>query len=158
MRGGRMMPLTADGVYAIPMYWCFLTVSRWHARRDHTGRVSSHFKPNEKGNDPMRMRTLVLVVMALLIASVVITACGAAPTATPVPTPTAAPTPTVVPTKAPAANTPAPSGGTPKVIPHDIVGREQCLTCHAAGGPKPVPAASHSAYTNAQCLTCHKAK
>lgn len=93
------------------------------------------------------------------------TATSIPPTATPVPpteAATVAPTiaPTVAPTTAPtvAAETPTaapPAGGIP-AIPHPIVGMEgQCLTCHGAGGQKPVPA-DHEGRTVDTCTTCHQ--
>jgi hypothetical protein len=103
----------------------------------------------------MRMRNLVLIVVALLVVTIVIGACGSSPTATPVPAPTKAPAATVAPTKAPAANTPAASSGTPPAIPHDLAGRDQCLTCHGPSGVKPAPA-SHASYSNTMCQNCHK--
>jgi len=41
-----------------------------------------------------------------------------------------------------------------KAVPHAIVGREQCLTCHASA-VKPVPA-SHAGRTDETCTLCHK--
>ena len=113
----------------------------------------------------MRTSTFVLLILALLIVST-LAACGAAPTATPQPTATKAPAPTsttvpaVAPTatKAAAAPTAAPAAGQPPNIPHALTGRENCLVCHAAGGVKPFPVATHSNYTVQQCQTCHKPK
>jgi predicted CXXCH cytochrome family protein len=42
--------------------------------------------------------------------------------------------------------------------PHTVIGRENCLLCHAVGGVKPVPAAhaySEAPFTNETCGTCH---
>ena len=44
------------------------------------------------------------------------------------------------------------------MIPHPIAGIEtQCLTCHGAGGQKPVPA-DHAGRTADTCQMCHKPK
>ena len=57
------------------------------------------------------------------------------------------PTPTPVPT---ATATPA----APPVM-HSIIGRDDCLLCHAADSPiRPAPT-SHAEYANEQCLACH---
>lgn len=49
-----------------------------------------------------------------------------------------------------------PSG--PPGISHTLQGREGvCLSCHGAGGMKPVPA-SHQGRTNDMCTACHKAQ
>jgi nitrate/TMAO reductase-like tetraheme cytochrome c subunit len=75
---------------------------------------------------------------------------AAAPRATAAPGATAAPAAT----DAPSATT-APSGGIP-AIPHEIAGREQCLTCHNPdGGIKPAPQ-DHVGRTNDTCQNCHK--
>jgi hypothetical protein len=42
----------------------------------------------------------------------------------------------------------------PKMIPHDLEGRDNCLMCHQAAGPKPVPA-DHEGRVNEYCLFCH---
>lgn len=44
---------------------------------------------------------------------------------------------------------------TPTAIPHTLVGRENCLLCHAANGIKPFPA-NHAGRTNDVCTTCHQ--
>lgn len=41
-----------------------------------------------------------------------------------------------------------------KPVPHEIQGREACLSCHAAGGVKPVPE-THAGRTNDMCRLCH---
>lgn len=48
---------------------------------------------------------------------------------------------------------------TPKVIPHDLAGREQCLMCHTAGVMEAVPdmPASHGDTKVEYCALCHKA-
>jgi cytochrome b subunit of formate dehydrogenase len=40
-------------------------------------------------------------------------------------------------------------------IPHDVVGKEQCDTCHGTGTIKPYPA-DHAGRTNDSCQACHK--
>ena len=40
-------------------------------------------------------------------------------------------------------------------IPHDIPGKEQCLTCHGPQGVKPVPA-NHEGRPNDSCQVCHR--
>lgn len=40
-------------------------------------------------------------------------------------------------------------------IPHTIVGRSDCLSCHSASGGIPYPA-DHTGRTNSQCTICHK--
>jgi hypothetical protein len=72
---------------------------------------------------------------------------------------------------APAATTEAP-GTTPEAtpaaggagtgaalapaIPHDLAGREACLTCHdPSGGLRPAPA-DHAGRTNDTCQGCHQ--
>ncbi|MCX7670953.1 MAG: hypothetical protein N2439_12885, partial [Anaerolineae bacterium] len=81
-------------------------------------------------------------------------------TAVPTPSPAAAtPTPaSVAATPTPGvAPTPPPAGG-PKVIPHDLAGRENCLMCHnPEGGLKPAPK-DHAGRTNDSCQMCHKPK
>jgi len=43
-------------------------------------------------------------------------------------------------------------------IPHELVGREDCTSCHKVGeGKKPLPA-SHQTRDNATCSGCHHAK
>jgi predicted CXXCH cytochrome family protein len=70
--------------------------------------------------------------------------------------PTAAPTTasgTVAATATPAAPT---GGGAPPAIPHDLAGRDNCLTCHNPdGGIKPAPK-DHAGRTNDTCQGCHK--
>jgi nitrate/TMAO reductase-like tetraheme cytochrome c subunit len=62
----------------------------------------------------------------------------------PTPAPDTAPTPQ-----------PAPAGGAP-AIPHDLAGRDNCLTCHNPyGGLKPAPP-NHVGRTSDTCQTCHK--
>ncbi|MFH1032538.1 MAG: hypothetical protein V1767_08270 [Chloroflexota bacterium] len=56
------------------------------------------------------------------------------------------PSPVVRPPSSPPPATP---------IPHTIVGRSDCLSCHNLGGIKPFPA-NHAGRTNAQCTICHK--
>jgi nitrate/TMAO reductase-like tetraheme cytochrome c subunit len=75
--------------------------------------------------------------------------------------PAAGATPT---TLAPAAATPtaqatAPAGGgAPPFIPHDLAGRDNCLTCHTPeGGVKPAPK-DHAGRANETCQACHKPK
>jgi len=41
-------------------------------------------------------------------------------------------------------------------IPHPTAGREDCLTCHATGKVKPVPA-NHAGRTDETCTACHQA-
>ncbi len=41
-------------------------------------------------------------------------------------------------------------------VPHDVKGREECLTCHGANGMVPVPA-DHRGRTKDSCLGCHQA-
>ncbi len=66
---------------------------------------------------------------------------------------TVAPTPTAA--SLPAAATPAPVGG-PKPIPHEVVGRENCLLCHnPEGGMKPAPK-DHAGRPDESCQGCHK--
>ncbi len=79
--------------------------------------------------------------------------------------PTAAPTaaapttaPSEAPTKTAATATPAApaGGGAPPAIPHDLAGRDNCLTCHnPEGGLKPAPK-DHAGRANDTCLACHK--
>lgn len=75
--------------------------------------------------------------------------------------PTTAPTvATVAATTAPPAtvtpNATAGAGGAAPTIPHPVAGRENmCVTCHAAGGVKPMPA-DHAGRTNEMCLVCHR--
>jgi cytochrome b subunit of formate dehydrogenase len=57
------------------------------------------------------------------------------------------------PSPAPSATPQGGSLGVP--IPHPVVGQEQCLTCHAAGGLKPVPA-NHEGRPVESCQICHK--
>ena len=57
------------------------------------------------------------------------------------------------PTATPAA--PA-SSEAPPAIPHDLAGRDNCLTCHNPdGGVQPAPK-DHAGRTNDTCQTCHK--
>jgi len=100
----------------------------------------------------------------------------AAPTATPAAAATPTPAPTVAPTNTAApgstaaptaaatattvtaatATTAAPSGvaGAPP-IPHTLVGRDACMTCHdPAGNIKPAPA-DHAGRDVTLCVTCH---
>ncbi len=49
---------------------------------------------------------------------------------------------------------PQPASG-PPAIPHPLDGRDNCLACHAAGGPKPFPA-DHEGRTADQCQMCHQ--
>jgi len=58
-----------------------------------------------------------------------------------------------------APTTVAPAGGeAPPAIPHDLAGRDNCLTCHSPdGGIKPAPK-DHAGRTNDMCQTCHKPK
>jgi nitrate/TMAO reductase-like tetraheme cytochrome c subunit len=73
---------------------------------------------------------------------------------TPTPAPTSATAPVVTP-----APTRAVSG--PPTIPHDVVGRTQCLGCHGSGvaGVRQIPSSHKDArYTNDMCVTCHKPK
>lgn len=46
---------------------------------------------------------------------------------------------------------------TPKVIAHDLEGRDNCMMCHKAGAMEPVPdaPASHEGRDNKWCLMCH---
>jgi hypothetical protein len=80
--------------------------------------------------------TLTVQAAGLLasVAVVAVVACGAAPP--------------------PGASIPA----TPVVIPHELVGRENCTDCHkVAAGKKPLPE-SHKGRESATCLGCHHAK
>ena len=46
--------------------------------------------------------------------------------------------------------------GGPPAIPHDLAGRDNCLTCHNPdGGLKPAPQ-NHAGRTSDTCQTCHK--
>jgi len=60
-----------------------------------------------------------------------------------------------------AGPTPTPGAGPPTAvapaIPHPIAGESNCLTCHAPGGLKPVPA-NHTGRPTEMCLVCHKPK
>ena len=61
----------------------------------------------------------------------------------------------VTPSPSPAPSA-TPEGGSIGVpIPHPIAGQEQCLTCHAADGMKPVPA-NHDGRPVESCQICHK--
>ncbi len=78
------------------------------------------------------------------------------------PGPTVAPTiaPTAAPGTSAATATPiAPTGGgVASAIPHELTGRENCLTCHnPEGGLEPAPK-DHAGRTNDMCQTCHKPK
>jgi hypothetical protein len=46
----------------------------------------------------------------------------------------------------------------PNATSHDLVGKDNCLMCHAAGVMPPVPDApeSHKDLPNESCLICHK--
>jgi hypothetical protein len=72
--------------------------------------------------------------------------------------PPAPPAPPAAPKATPGA--PAggsPPGGNPPAIPHSLVGRDNCLTCHnPAGGVKPAPK-DHAGRANDSCQGCHKA-
>ena len=57
------------------------------------------------------------------------------------------------PSSAPSATPEGGSLGVP--IPHPVAGQEQCLTCHAADGMKPVPA-NHDGRPVESCQICHK--
>jgi hypothetical protein len=73
-------------------------------------------------------------------------AAGAAPTSTPAVVPTAT-----------AGAAPTSAAGGPPPIPHDVIGRDDCLVCHAtgqAGAPK-VPD-DHAGRTKDTCRTCHQ--
>lgn len=50
----------------------------------------------------------------------------------------------------------APGAG-PKAIPHSIVGKEDCTSCHKAGGAKGALPADHEGRTSATCTGCHQA-
>jgi hypothetical protein len=96
---------------------------------------------------------------------------GAATPASPAPAPppagsTPAPgaQPSGQPTVAPVQPTAAPAqpGGGPAAIPHPVQGREQCSTCHTAGGPGAgspgglgMPA-DHQGRPDASCAGCHR--
>jgi len=58
---------------------------------------------------------------------------------------------------APGVRPPAqPAQGRPPAIPHDLAGRDNCLTCHnPSGGIKPAPK-DHAGRTNDACQGCHK--
>ncbi len=43
----------------------------------------------------------------------------------------------------------------PPVIPHNIEGRENCLSCHGESGTKPYPT-DHAGRTNDTCTICHQ--
>ena len=43
-----------------------------------------------------------------------------------------------------------------QAVPHPTEGKEDCLSCHKAGGAATVPPATHASFTNAMCLNCHK--
>jgi NapC/NirT cytochrome c family, N-terminal region len=74
-------------------------------------------------------------------------ATSAGPTATP-----AAESGTAVATATPGAS----SGEAPPAIPHDLAGRDNCLTCHNPDvGIKPAPK-DHAGRTNDTCQGCHK--
>jgi len=67
--------------------------------------------------------------------------------------PTAAPKAAA--TEAPAAPS---EGEAPPAIPHDLAGRDNCLTCHnPEGGLKPAPK-DHAGRANETCQACHKLK
>jgi cytochrome b subunit of formate dehydrogenase len=95
--------------------------------------------------------TLVMVYVVFWAVTVESTAVATAPSrsnAAPVFVPvTASPSPM------PSATPEGGSIGVP--IPHPIAGQEQCLTCHAAGGLKPVPA-NHDGRPVESCQICHK--
>jgi hypothetical protein len=48
---------------------------------------------------------------------------------------------------------------TPKVIPHDLAGRDACLMCHTPGAMEPIPdaPADHDGRGNEFCGMCHTA-
>ncbi len=83
----------------------------------------------------------------------------AAPAATPTEAPTSGgamvPTVAVTPTATAAATATSAGSGIP-LIPHDLAGRDQCLLCHAVGGPAPNVPADHAGRTNDMCQSCHK--
>jgi cytochrome b subunit of formate dehydrogenase len=95
--------------------------------------------------------TLVMLYAVFWLVTVETTAVATAPsTAEQVPifapiTPSPSPEPTVTPEGA----------GVGVPIPHPIAGQEQCLTCHAAGGMKPVPE-NHVGRPVESCQVCHK--
>jgi nitrate/TMAO reductase-like tetraheme cytochrome c subunit len=77
---------------------------------------------------------------------------AAAPTA-PAATPTSEAGAGAAATATPAAPT---GGGAPPAIPHDLAGRDNCVTCHnPEGGLKPAPK-DHAGRTNDTCQACHK--
>ncbi|MFC2021863.1 cytochrome c3 family protein [Chloroflexota bacterium] len=45
------------------------------------------------------------------------------------------------------------SNGAPP-IPHNVTGQDECLSCHTAQGPNPLPP-THSTYDQNSCLACH---
>jgi len=131
------------------------------------------------------MRTKTFLLISFIVgAALLVVACGATPTPTPVPpTPTRVPptntpvpptatsvppTATTVPPTAtkPAAPTatiaaaPSPTQAQakqPPTIPHPVQAGMDCLQCHGQGKVKPYPA-DHVGRTNEQCQTCHKPK
>lgn len=48
----------------------------------------------------------------------------------------------------------AASHDTPSVIPHDLAGRANCISCHGPGGDAPAPE-DHELQSHARCLGCH---
>ncbi len=48
---------------------------------------------------------------------------------------------------------------TPKVVGHDLAGRDNCMMCHKAGAMEPVPdaPATHEGRDNKWCSMCHVA-
>jgi hypothetical protein len=77
----------------------------------------------------------------------------APPTPTPTPTPLPPPTTESQPAQT-AAPAPTASAGESLLIPHEVIGREACLECHATGRMA-VPD-NHEGRTDDTCLMCHQ--
>ena len=61
----------------------------------------------------------------------------------------------VTPSPSPESSATPEGGGVGVPIPHPVAGQEQCLTCHAAGAMKPMPA-NHEGRPVESCQICHK--
>lgn len=94
------------------------------------------------------MHKLMTVGLFLALSAGALVACGGGASGAKSPEPAKAATPE-------APGMPG-NGGGPKAIPHPTAGKEDCVSCHKAGGDHHAMPANHAGRESATCTTCHQ--